>query len=338
MMWKALAIGELRQLTRDLPVDLFLKLAGENYCHVFSRATGLDYQRLHSYRQKGVTELYYRIEDDELVSRYRREKRMDALLQNASVQPEQKAGILLNLTEQTVAEVFSSLPLSEEAAQSSRGLVTHLVDLMSQQPQSLAALLRLVSHGKYLYYHSVAVSIFSGLLAKVSGKYSDEDARLIAWGGFLHDIGMSRQEDEWTCDPLIELDARQMERIESHCRLGMESIAEVGAMPKEVRFMVYQHHESSTPGARSSAATPIAKPSRPRRRSRGSNQKSFRAGLTLRRWPGSGPHFFRVPLDQCEAGLGGLPAPPWEPLSKFLRSSRSILTYFSGFRFLESTR
>lgn len=243
-MWKALAIGELRQLTRDLPVDLFLKLAGENYCHVFSRATGLDYQRLHSYRQKGVTELYYRIEDDELVSRYRREKRMDALLQNASVQPEQKAGILLNLTEQTVAEVFSSLPLSEEAAQSSRGLVTHLVDLMSQQPQSLAALLRLVSHGKYLYYHSVAVSIFSGLLAKVSGKYSDEDAKLIAWGGFLHDIGMSRQEDEWTCDPLIELDARQMERIESHCRLGMESIAEVGAMPKEVRFMVYQHHES----------------------------------------------------------------------------------------------
>jgi len=243
-MWKAITIGELRQLTRDLPVDLFLKLPGENYCHVFSRATGLDYGRLLSYRQKGVAELHYRVEDEELVDRYRKDRRMDLLLQNSRVAPEQKAGILLNWTEQTVAEVFSTLPMTDEAAASSKGLVTNLVDMMTQQPQSLAALLRLVSHGKYLYYHSVAVSVFSGLLARVSGKYSDADSKLIAWGGFLHDIGMSRMDEEWTCDPLLEMDSVQMDRIESHCRLGMEALQEVPSIPKEVRFMVYQHHEN----------------------------------------------------------------------------------------------
>ena len=97
--------------------------------------------------------------------------------------PEQKAGILLNWTEQTLAEVFSDFPVSEESAEESRGLVQNLVELMVTQPQSLAALLRLVSHGDYLYYHSVAVSIFSALIARASGKYSDDDVKLISWGG-----------------------------------------------------------------------------------------------------------------------------------------------------------
>lgn len=243
-MWNPISIDDLKRLTRDLPVDLYLRLAGDNYCHVFSRATGLDYKRLHSYRQKGVTELFYKAEDHEIVTRYLQERRMDVLLQSPLIMPEQKAGILLNWTEQTAVEVFSSLPVSEAAAEESRSLVTSLVDLMTTQPQSLAALLRLVSHGDYLYYHSVAVSIFSALLAGVSGKYSQSDLRMIAWGGFLHDIGMSRMEQMWTCDPLVEVGANEVKWIGDHCRLGMETLQEIHAVPKEVRYMVYQHHES----------------------------------------------------------------------------------------------
>jgi putative nucleotidyltransferase with HDIG domain len=243
-MWKAVSIEELKKLTRDLPVDLFLRLGTDNYCHVFSRSTGLDYRRLLSYRQKGVIELHYRAADHETVEQYRSERRMDVMLQSPLILPEQKAGILLNWTEQTAAEVFSDLPVSEAAAQESRSMVTSLVDLMTTQPQSLAALLRLVSHGDYLYYHSVAVSVFSALLAGVSGKYSSDDIRMIAWGGFLHDIGTSRMQEQWTCDPLVEVDAREVKLIGDHCRLGMEALQELTAVPKEVRFMVYQHHES----------------------------------------------------------------------------------------------
>jgi putative nucleotidyltransferase with HDIG domain len=243
-MWKAIKIQQLKSLTRDLPVDLFLRLGEDNYCHVFSRATGLDYRRLLSYRQKGVTELLYRAEDDEVVRKYVRDRQMDTLLQSQMIPPEQKAGVLLNLTEQTAAEVFSQLPMTEEAAQESRGLVTSLVELMIQQPQSLAALLRLVSHGEYLYYHSVAASIFSALLARTSGQYSESDIRTISWGGFLHDLGMSRMEDEWTCDPLAEPGAEFVSRVSEHCRIGMEAIQELSSVPKEVRYMIYQHHET----------------------------------------------------------------------------------------------
>jgi putative nucleotidyltransferase with HDIG domain len=243
-MWKSIEIAALSKLTRDLPVDLYLQLGAGTYCHVFSKSTGLDYRRLVSYRQKGVSELFYKAEDHDLISRYVNEHRMDELVRKGQLTPEQKAGVLLNWTEQTAAQVFSQMPVTEEAARESRELVTSLVDLMSAQPQSLAALLRLVSHGDYLYYHSVAVSIFSGLLARVSQKYSDADIRLIAWGGFLHDVGLSRMEEQWTCDPLIDPGAAEVRMIEEHCQLGVEAIQELEVVPKEVRFMVFQHHES----------------------------------------------------------------------------------------------
>ncbi len=243
-MWRAISIERLKKLTRDLPVDLFLRLSEDNYCHVFSRSTGLDYRRLQGYRQKGVTELHYREEDEAVVQQHLSERRMDVLLQSPLIMPEQKAGILLNWTEQTLAEIFSDFPVSEESAEESRGLVQNLVELMVSQPQSLAALLRLVSHGEYLYYHSVAVSIFSALIARASGKYSDDDLKLISWGGFLHDIGMSRMPKQWTCDPLVEMDSARVEDIEAHCRLGMEALQELPSIPREVKFIVYQHHEA----------------------------------------------------------------------------------------------
>lgn len=243
-MWRPISIDRLKKLTRDLPADLFLRLSEDNYCHVFSRSTGLDYRRLLSYRQKGVIELFYREEDEALVQQHLNDRRMDVLLQSPLIMPEQKAGILLNWTEQTLAEIFSEFPVSEDAAEESRGLVQNLVELMVSQPQSLAALLRLVSHGDYLYYHSVAVSIFSALIARASGKYSQDDIKLISWGGFLHDIGMSRMPKQWTCDPLLELDSARVEDIEAHCRLGMEALQELPSVPREVKFIVYQHHEA----------------------------------------------------------------------------------------------
>ncbi len=41
-----------RNATRDISFDVFLKLGDNNFAHVFSRSTGLDYKRLAQYVQK----------------------------------------------------------------------------------------------------------------------------------------------------------------------------------------------------------------------------------------------------------------------------------------------
>src|SRR5689334_9332743 len=58
-------IQSFRNATRDISFDVYLRLSHDNFAHVFSRTTGLDYKRLASYIQKGVTELYIRPEDEE---------------------------------------------------------------------------------------------------------------------------------------------------------------------------------------------------------------------------------------------------------------------------------
>ncbi len=241
--WISVAIDELRQLARDLPLDLYIRLSASNYCHVFSSSTGLDYDRLSNYRRKGVTELYARAVDAEMLERHLRERRLDRLLGDPDLRPEQKAALVLNCTERTLAEIFQDLPLERDAVNDSRRLVLNLVELMTQQPLSLAAVLRLVSHQDYLHYHSVAVSVFTAMLARASGRYSEEEVAMIAWGGLLHDIGATRLEDEDYCDPLGEASGEDRQQLDRHCRVGLEIIQESENIPREVGYIVYQHHE-----------------------------------------------------------------------------------------------
>jgi putative nucleotidyltransferase with HDIG domain len=242
--WIPVAIEDLRRLVRELPLDLFIQLSESNYCHVFSRTTGLDYGRLSNYRQKGVTHLFARESDRVILDLHLREHQLDRMLADSSVRPEQKAGLVLNWTERTIADVFVSSSIPPDAMEDSRRLVLQYVDLMIRQPYSLAALLRLISHEQYLHFHSVAVAVFSAMLARSSGKYSTEDVALISWGGFLHDIGATRIEGDFYCDPLAVADGPARDQLDSHCRFGLEIIQEIRSIPKEVGYIVYQHHES----------------------------------------------------------------------------------------------
>jgi putative nucleotidyltransferase with HDIG domain len=241
--WLCVSIEDLGRLTRDLPVDLFLKLSESNYCHVFSRESGLDYSRLASYRRRGVTHLHARKEDRVLLETHLHARRFEVVLADPALRPEQKAAVVLNWTDQALSEVFSGLPISEQAASGSCQLVGQYVELMTRQPQSLAALLKLFSQQDYLRYHSVAVSVFSTMLARASGKYSSDDVMLIGWGGLLHDLGASKLEGDYFCDPYGSSTGEDREMLDAHTRLGLEMVRDCPSIPKEVAHIVYQHHE-----------------------------------------------------------------------------------------------
>src|SRR5581483_7362756 len=98
----------------------------------------------------------------------------------------------LNMTEQNMAELFSNLIVPEETAESTQRVVKNYVDLMTKNPQTLAVILKLVSHGEYLYYHSISVAIFSMFIAKASGQFNQRMLEIVGLGGFLHDIGSTQ--------------------------------------------------------------------------------------------------------------------------------------------------
>ena len=234
-------IHSFRNATRDINFDVYLKLSEENFAHVFSRTTGLDYKRLAQYIQKGVQFLHIRDEDHGAYKAFIA-RTADAIFNDPNTAPEKKVATLLNMTEQNMAELFTQLNISEDTATSTHRVVNNYVDLMVSTPKTLAVILKLVSHGEYLYYHSIATAIFAMFIAKASGQFNQRMLELVGMGGFLHDIGNTHMPKDVVCSP-SELTATQWKEMRDHPKLGLKMIENTPSIPDEVRYIVYQHHE-----------------------------------------------------------------------------------------------
>ncbi len=237
----AVDILSFRNATRDISFDVYLKLSEDNTAHVFSKSTGIDYKRLANYISKGVKHLYVKESDYKTFQEFIA-KPAYAIFSDPTTSQEKKIATLLNMTEQNMAEVFSHLNISDETAAGSTRVIKGYVDLMTQNPQNLALLLKLVSHGEYLYYHSIAVSIFSMFIAKASGHFNQRMLELVGMGGFLHDIGLTHLSKELIDSDKI-FEEEQRSEIETHPQHGMKMLEQAVSLPEEVRYTVYQHHE-----------------------------------------------------------------------------------------------
>jgi putative nucleotidyltransferase with HDIG domain len=237
----AVDILSFRNATRDISFDVYMKLSEDNVAHVFSKSTGLDYKRLAHYISKGIKELYVQECDLEAFNEFVA-KPAYAIFADPATTEERKIATLLNMTEQNMAEVFSQLNISDETADGCKRVIQGYVNLMTKSPQNLALILKLVAHGEYLYYHSIAVSIFSMFIAKASGQFNQRMLELVGMGGFLHDVGLSHVSQEIVnSDRIYEEEDRS--QMETHAQHGMKMLEQAESIPEEVRYIVYQHHE-----------------------------------------------------------------------------------------------
>ena len=237
----AVDIKDFRNATRDINFDVYLKLSEGNFAHVFSRTTGLDYKRLAQYVVKGVTHLYIKNADFEHYKNFI-SLTANSIFTNPNTPQEKKIATLLNMTEQNMAEVFVQIEVDEETASKTQQVVQNYVELVGADPQMLAVILKLVSHGEYLYYHAIAVSIFSMFIAKASGQFNQRTLELLGLGGFLHDIGYTQLSPE-LLTYAGELSPEQKHLVRSHPQLGLTMLQNTRNIPDEVRYIVYQHHE-----------------------------------------------------------------------------------------------
>jgi len=230
-----------RTATRDISFDVYLKLSKENVAHIFSRTTGLDYKRLAQYIQKGIKELYIHPDDQEEYKLFI-SRPAHVIFNDPNTSQEKKIATLLNMTEQNMAEIFSQFSIEEQTVEATQKLVKNYVDIMMKSPQTLSIILKLVSHGEYLYYHSIAVSIFSMFIARASGQFNQRTLELVGFGGFLHDIGSTQLPKEVICSP-TELTQDQWAEMHSHPKIGLKMLENTQGIADEVRYIVYQHHE-----------------------------------------------------------------------------------------------
>lgn len=237
----AVSMDVLRGGLRDIPFDLFIEVSGENYAHLFSKETGIDYERLHQYRQKGVTHLYIRASEEGAFLKYLANG-PQKIFENPTATPADQLVALINMTEQNLAELFSRFPTDAQTTKTTRTIIHNYLKILSDNPDQLKILVRLASLGNYHYYHAVATSVFSIFLAKNLKQYSPAMLETLGLGGFLHDVGMIEVPKEILEAPR-KLTASEFENIKKHSHRGLELLSSAKNIPDEVCYIIYQHHE-----------------------------------------------------------------------------------------------
>ncbi len=234
-------IRAFRNSAKDIGFDVFLKLGEDNYAHVFSKSSGVDYKRLAQYITKGVTHLYVKNEDEAAFKEYL-QRSPEKIFNDPNIPTAKKISTLLNMAEQNISELFNVVNVSEEAAVNSVKIVKNFINMMSDNPKTLAVLLKSASHGEYLFYHSISVAVISMFIAKASGQANSRMLEICGLGGFLHDIGLTLLPKEIADSP-NELTAAQWREMRSHPKLGLKMLENTPNIPDEVRYIVFQHHE-----------------------------------------------------------------------------------------------
>lgn len=239
--WVEIPIESLRSPYRDLTFDVFLRLSETKIAHVFSKQTGIDYARLGSYAERGVKTLLIRIEDRPKFEEFALQSSAK-ILSDKTIPRERKLACVMNLTEQVLDDIFANLSIAENTAKSLRTMVQGYVKMMSQDPQSMEILIEIAASGPYLYHHSLTVTVFSLMIARVSGQFNQHSLEVLGLGAFLHDLGETQVPGEIR-DSTSTLNEAEMQEIQEHARRGLQLLEKMPLLPEEVRFIVYQHHE-----------------------------------------------------------------------------------------------
>lgn len=224
--------------------NVFLRISARKYVRIAYKGEDLSMDRIRTYQLKGVLYVYVTREDFgkyvgfslDLVRR----------MSHSSVISEEKKQNFLRYTGELVIEQIRIADLDEGSFQSAREFAESALDVLSESGEAIAILDALNNHADHLYAHSVAVSVYSVLIAKAMDWQASPTLFKLAIGGLMHDIGLKEIPKEILAKPRMLMSHEERLLYESHATRGMELLNQVQCAPGDAILIAYQHHEDCT--------------------------------------------------------------------------------------------
>ncbi len=227
--------------TSSLQSDVFVRLSEKKYVKVAHKGQQIPVERLRTYREKKVDFLHVSVED--LGKFVDFNIRLSNLaMNNKAVPRDKKARLLRNTTELLVGKFFLE-DLNPDVLKPAQNLVESTLNLAADDPEMFSVFLGLQTCSDRLYAHSVAVSLYSCLIAKQHGWFSTSTQFRLSMAGLLHDIGLKELPPELIKKTRLQRDAEDTKLFESHPIRGKEIILGLRNLPEDVAQIVCQHHE-----------------------------------------------------------------------------------------------
>ncbi len=229
-----------------VPYDVYIRLAANRFLRIARADSPLSRQRINSYRAKGLNFLFIRKEHFSQYVGFNFNLAKAATSNKINVSRDRKVQLLKQTSEIFLENVFAN-GISREAFEEGREIVETTLRVLSDS-DDLFLLLELVKKNSDTeFVQSLAVSVYSTLIAKKLGWTSSQTLFRVAMAGLLHDIGQRELPLElikkYHTDR-ISLPDEQIRQYQSHPIRGHDMLLQIPGVPEDVPMAVLQHHEN----------------------------------------------------------------------------------------------
>lgn len=235
-----ISLSLLKRFTKTLKFDIYVRRTDSAYTKIFKAGDHVDWARVKLYTDKGIKCFYCHFSDYDVYSLYV-ERAGYELGGSASLTQGEALEYMKEIVHFTYQELMVKVQASERSIEAAKQMVMSCIECLNKDPKTLVRLLNLMSHQPYLVKHSVAVSMFSVMLARKSGIESDANLNIIGLGGLLHDVGEGQLDFDPEETEVLNPEQRRM--VWRHPELGKQLLDGLKNIRSEVLQIVMQHHE-----------------------------------------------------------------------------------------------
>ena len=226
---------------KEINYDIYIRLSESKYVKLAGQGESIPLERVTKYREKNVNYLYMTKED------FRKYLGFTVILAgkvalSETVEHERKLKFLTNASMGFVKDLYVEDVDLDQFSMATDLLMT-TIGVMGQDPQALAIFEVIKQHSDFLYAHSLAVSLYSVLIAKEVGWSSPRTCMRLAMCGLIHDLGKKELPKEIIEKPRLMLTPDELKLLETHPARGAELLRFLQGLPEDVAVVAMQHHE-----------------------------------------------------------------------------------------------
>ncbi|MBI3544821.1 MAG: HD domain-containing protein [Deltaproteobacteria bacterium] len=250
---------------KPVPYAIYIRLTSWKYLQIASPGDGLDRERVDVYRDRNVKCLYLLKED---FARYVGfAVGPSAIAPPAGTVPPPTAAVpapqppprpaaplkpaiahQVNLLKNAASGTLSLLKsngINEFLFEASKDFVQSTISVLADDQNALQLLSAINTQQAQnpLYEHSVGVTLYSIMLARVLGWRSAPNFFKLGMGAMLHDIGFNSMDDKLMAKREFDLTPAERKQREQHAEWGAQILKQLTSVPPEVLAIALQHHE-----------------------------------------------------------------------------------------------
>ncbi len=225
----------------QIKFNIFLRLSDTKFIKIAHKGEDLSIDRIREYRVKGLDFFYLKRDD------FRKYVGFNVTLSKVASKSHGIDRIrrlnLLRHTGEVIVEQIQHDGVDKELYDDSATFIRSTVDMLTEDTDVFELQDLFNKHADHLYSHSVAVSLYSVMLAKTMGWRLPNNNFKVAIGGLLHDIGKKELDRSFLMKPRMHWTVDEVKAYESHSTRGADILRQINSIPEDIIQITQEHHE-----------------------------------------------------------------------------------------------